>query len=232
MRAGHHQAVRDTWGKTLPPGVDLKFFVGGDKPPANMKDDEVFLPVPDGYWELHPKMLAIARYAAQEDYDFNLLCDTDTYIVLPKLMASGFDAYDFSGVCVNPGGAVFGKVYPTHVTQDYDNHQISPFYAYLSGGHGYILSKIATKIVAATPFEEYNSEDLVVGQILGPFIVSKEIKAEIMLNLKDITFHLACGYYGSGSPRLHPECMTNHHIETPRKDVIAALWAKHKEMTQ
>ena len=55
---------------------------------------------------------------------------------------------------------MFGKVYPTHVTQDYDNHQISPFYAYLLlGDTGSSFSKIATKIVAATPFEEYNSED-------------------------------------------------------------------------
>ena len=53
-----------------------------------------------------------------------------------------------------------------------------------------------------------------VGQILGPFIVSKEIKAEIMLNLKDITFHLACGYHGSGSPQASPRV----HDEPPHRN--------------
>lgn len=227
--AGYHQAIRETWGKTLPDSVDLIFFIGGEVP-TNLEKDEICLPVPDGYWELHPKMLAIAKYAVQMDYDFSILCDTDTYLDLPKLMSSGFDSYDYSGVCANPAGTVFGKAYPGRKTEDYNNFIISPFYSYLSGGHGYILSLKAAKIVAASLLEEYNSEDLVVGQILGPFIVSGEIIAKVLPNLKDVTFHLACGYHGGGGANSQPELMTNHNIVPNRKDIAAALREKHKQL--
>jgi hypothetical protein len=94
---GCHQAIRETWGKNLPAGVDLLFFVGGETEPA-LEADERYVAVDDGYWTSTPKMIAIVKYAVWKDYDFALLCDTDTYLDVPALMRVGFENYDYSGV--------------------------------------------------------------------------------------------------------------------------------------
>jgi hypothetical protein len=224
-QAGYHQAIRETWGKTLPKGVDLLFFVGGTTPPPNLEKDERYLPVSDGYWESWPKAHAILRYAIQKSYDFSLLCDTDTYIVLPELMRSGFESYDYCGAWINPPGAVFGKVYPPFYT-GYYHFLVSPSYAWASGGHGYILSKTAAKIAAAALPLCGEGEDFFVGCTLGPFIMSGEIKAKIIPNLLNVTFHLACGFYGGG---LGHQGQTMHAFK--RSNAADALWKKHKELT-
>ena len=225
---GAHQAIRETWGKVLPEGVDLLFFVGGDTAPT-LDSDERYVPVPDGYWELHPKMLAIVAYAVREDYDFVNLCDTDTYLILSKMIASGFDSYDYSGAPLNPKDGVFGKAYPG-VETDYNGFVVSPFYVYLSGGHGTILSRKAAGIVAAAPRVPNNSEDLMLGQILGPFIRDGQLRATVLPNYAEhiqnsdashggpIAWHLNCGFYGGGhKQRLKPaDAVRRKHQEIQR----------------
>ncbi len=221
--AGCHQALRDTWGKNLPAGVDLLFFMGGEKAPADLLEDERYLSVADGYWESTPKMLGIVKYAVQMDYDFSLLCDTDTYLDLPGLMRSGFENYDYSGVLSggrrtgdNPTVWTFGTPYAAKVS-DHDKILINPSYAYMSGGHGYIISRLAAKIVATlnTPIKE--GEDIMVGHILGPFFKTGELKAAVLPNYENVVaFHLGCGYYGG-----------NHKLE--RTDPVVAIREKHKE---
>lgn len=220
---GCHQAIRDTWGKDLPAGVDLLFFMGGDKPPADLLPDERFLPVDDGYWTSTPKMLAIVKYAVWKDYDFSLLCDTDTYLDIPGLMASGFDQYDYSGL-LSGGRAmqgkpawIFGQAYKGK-NSDHSGFLIEPSYAYMSGGHGYILSKRAAKVVATLKTKIEEGEDIMVGWVLGPFF-NGEFTAKDLPNFKEIAFHLGCGYYGG-----------NRRGE--RLDPAAAVRKKHEEMTQ
>lgn len=229
LRDNVHQAIRETWGKDLPEGVDLLFFVGGAKPSFVLKSDERHVVAPDGYWELHPKMLAILEYALRENYDFVDLCDTDTYLVLSKLVCSGFDLYDYSGAPINPAHGIFGKTYPGFKSDPYKTFQ-PQFYPYFSGGHGTILSKRAAKIVVEAPRSDITSEDFIIGQILAPFInagmlVAKELPdfAQYVIHADKshggpVAWHLNCGYYGSGQQY------------TQRIDVGDALRRKHKEI--
>lgn len=223
--AGCHQAIRETWGANLPQGVDLLFFMGGDiKDIVGMKEDERHLSVDDGYWPSTPKMLAIMRYAVREDYDFALLCDTDTYLHVPGLMKVGFENYDYSGALSggrawkNSPGWAFGEAH-TGCYSDHGNFLVNPRYSYMSGGHGYIVSNRAAKVIITLKTKIQEGEDMLAGWVLGPFFKDGELTARDLPGFKDvIAFHLNCGFYGGGHEQ--------------RLDPASAVRRKHKEFTE
>jgi hypothetical protein len=88
-----HDNVRTTWGKDIP--VDLKFFVGQDN--GSLQEDEVALPVSDLWDDLPAKVQQVCKYAVEHNYDYLFKCDTDTYIHVPRLLASGFQNHDYTG---------------------------------------------------------------------------------------------------------------------------------------
>jgi hypothetical protein len=202
---GCHQAIRETWGKNLPESVDVRFFMGGVETPT-LETDEVCLPVDDGYWELTPKTRGIANYAVKENYDFVYLCDTDTYLIVPKLLETPFASFDFSGghLCNrNSEENILGKHYPKWVT---DRGGVAdPFYVYLSGGVGFFLSRKAANEVATTSYY-HHSEDVWVGQVLGPLIGDGLMSGGILDGVEGSSaWHLCCGFYGGGhQQRLSP----------------------------
>jgi hypothetical protein len=260
MRDGAHQAIRDTWAKDLPPGVDVRFFIGGGQP-FSLEEDEAWLFVDDGYWELTHKTRGICAYMCNQNYDFVYLCDTDTYLIPSKMLESGFEDYDFSGswvcggswVCAPenqvPEGVIpnsetrlqgwsskqivldylskcklfrqetlekmepvilFGKPYPAHT--DDRGGIVDPFYCYLSGGVGFFLSAKAAHEVAFTRYYHF-SEDIWVGQVLGPFMEKGLLKGGVLKG--GFSEHLCCGFYGGGhSNRLSPaEAIRKRHAE-------------------
>lgn len=213
--SGCHQAIRDTWGKNLPSGVDVRFFMGGDSSPL-LEHDEVHLTVDDDYWELTPKTRGICAYMVLHGYDFVYLCDTDTYLVVKKLLQSGFGAFDFSGghLCHGEYGKEFGKAYPRWVSPR--GGVADPFYVYLSGGVGFFLSQKAAEKVATSSYY-HHSEDVWVGQVLGPYIARGEIKAGLLPGIEGSSaWHLNCGFYGGG------------HVE--RKSPAEAIRKKHEDI--
>jgi hypothetical protein len=264
MREGAHQAIRDTWGKDLPPGVDVRFFMGGEHPPTLLEADEVWLPVSDDYWVLTPKTRGICAYMLQHNYDFVYPCDTDTYLIPSEMLQSGFENYDFSGSWICGGSWVYesvdvedpeessevqelrkssrgwssrqiiadyldkckrfrqktlevekpvivlGKRYPRTT---YDRGGVlDPFYAYLSGGVGFFLSRKAAHEVVSTSYYHV-SEDMWVGQVLGPFMEKGLLKGGVLKG--EFSEHLCCGFYGGGhSNRLSPaEAVRKKHAE-------------------
>lgn len=130
--------IRRTWGKDLQSThgahvLEIVFFSGKT------------LGVPDDYDSLPIKIKAICQWAASQTYQWMLKADTDTYIWLDRIMASGFEHYDYSGYC-NPK-------FP-----DAEN--------YASGGAGYWLSRRATRIIANAELTEDTAEDRWVGKTL------------------------------------------------------------------
>lgn len=214
QQTGCHEAIRETWGKDLPEGVDVRFFMGGEGH-IWMDKDEVLLPVPDDYWTLTPKTKGICEYAVQNNYDHVYTCDTDTYLVPRRMLDSGFDEFDYSGghLCHGEHGKQLGVPYPGWTSPQ--GGVADPFYAYMSGGVGSFVSAKAARILALTKYY-HHSEDVWVGQVLGPFIQQGALTGAVLTNFEHYAaWHLNCGYYGGGhAERLSPaEAVRRKHLE-------------------
>lgn len=86
--------IRDTWMKNAD-GVDVRFFIGA--PVLDNTSDEIFLNIPDTYAELWQKTLECIKWAYIKEYDYLFKCDNDTYVHVPRLLASEFEKYDYIG---------------------------------------------------------------------------------------------------------------------------------------
>lgn len=93
-RPMYRQAIRETWLPLVPRDkADVKFFVGGEIE----ESDTVTLECDDSYEGLPSKVQAIVRWALAHGYDYVLKCDDDVVLQPDKLLASGYDAFDFVG---------------------------------------------------------------------------------------------------------------------------------------
>jgi hypothetical protein len=179
---GSHDAIRETWGKKLPAGWDLRFFLGGINPDENfivpmdspgpgsigtlsddkpnspklftvpLKNDEVVLNVPDGYFYLPWKTTESLRWALDQGYDFILRCFADTYVHPGRLLKSDFYLRDFTGrefVC------------PPCKSHPNSTHPAP------HGGAGYWTSRKAAQIVVDYPEQTHWGEDTHVGFVLA-----------------------------------------------------------------
>jgi hypothetical protein len=103
-------------GDGTPTGVDetdvLKSFAHAPKGTHELNDrnqpkmpfdyvpeaDEVVLRAPDDLAHLAYKAQATWRWAFDRGYDYAFACFCDTYIDIPRLMASGFEKHPFTGM--------------------------------------------------------------------------------------------------------------------------------------
>ena len=164
---GFNQAIRDTWLKDA--SVNYKFFLGSGS--TDPREDEIILNCPDDYLSLPQKTLEILRWALKEGYDYIYKCDTDTFVMPEKLLESGFENYDYVGTFNGDLGI--------------PNFVYSSLYSWASGGSGYCVSKKSADIIlregvtgkAMCPRLHIPCEDLWIGQVLGPGIRDKSLKA-------------------------------------------------------
>ena len=91
---GNNQAVRDTWLKGLC-GADYKIFMGQGA--TATCSDEVVLQAPDDYQNVTYKTKEMYKYAHRNEYDYIFKCYPDTYVCSSRLLASGFEDYDYVG---------------------------------------------------------------------------------------------------------------------------------------
>jgi Galactosyltransferase len=192
MDAGLHQAIRDAWGRDLKNrGASLFFFMGED-PTQNetrrsrryVNGEIVLERCPDNYDGLPVKTRRICQWLQGKMYQNIFLCDCDTYVNAERLLKTEWQAYDYYGDFFDsvPGTA------PRRFTDSrgavHENCR-----AWASGGFGYFLSRRAAEVVAGTP-PSFWAEDMYVGNVLAPFIDSKELTAaSVRLKLTRITEH-------------------------------------------
>ena len=115
--AERREAVRRTWVKDIPFGIDYFFFVGHVG-----VSDAISLPCGDAYEDCAFKQIEMIKFV--KDYDYVFFCDDDTYVVIDRLMLCGFEAHDYMGCpcmlyeeCVAAhGGAGFWMSKPVPVS--------------------------------------------------------------------------------------------------------------------
>ena len=168
---GLHDAIRSTWGKDAKAlGIDLRFFVAASF--TTHQSDEIHLKCQDDYDSLPFKTREICRWAYGKVFSHIFLCDTDTVISPRKLLASGFEKFDYAGKIDRP----FGVTFRYETISRHGIKETSQRYPWASGGYGYFLSRRAFEMVT-TEYPTTWAEDLWVAQILGPLIATGEIKA-------------------------------------------------------
>jgi len=188
---GHHTAIRETWGRDIV-DADLRFFIGQGDSISDLLPDEEVVNVPDDYDSLPLKTQAILRWGLTQDYSHFFLCDTDSYIVVSKLMKCGFENVDYMG----------WNTWPLGITRPYaaqDRHgkkwHMEKAFAWMSGGYGYFLSRKAAEYVVDSKPEIW-AEDTHTGQVLGPLYQQGLVKIQNME--PGITFHFPAHEYNSG----------------------------------
>lgn len=135
------QACRDTWVGKWGSLVDIRFFIGN--PRRRGKRDEIYLDCADDYDSLPLKVRLMHQWILARDYTNVFKCDDDTWVHVPRLLASGFERDDYIG------------------------SRRALFFA--QGGAGYWLSRQAMEILAKETPEEWavrKCEDITVGYLL------------------------------------------------------------------
>lgn len=138
-RRAQADAQRRTWAAGRD---DAKFFVGNH---GLANDNEVWLPVDDGYDDLPAKVQAMCRWALENQYDSVLKVDDDVYLVPGRLPDYTIYQFDYVGNFRDANGG-----YP---------------HRYASG-FCYWLSRKSMEIVASAELGD-TMEDRWVGQLLG-----------------------------------------------------------------
>lgn len=161
-RAFVSSVLRETW---LDYGrVDYRFFFGSDRigvphdprRPAWAQDDskkplsdEVFLVVPDDLRQQPIKTRAMVSWAYNRGYDFLFKCDDDTYVRVPRLLASGFEKYAYSGHVRTT--SIFGP---------------GKEVVHAQGGAGYWIDRACMEILLRHDTTTNGAEDINVARVL------------------------------------------------------------------
>lgn len=171
-RDGHHDAIRDTWGRDLPGWSDLRFFVGRGN--QSLKEDEIRLDVPDEKNQLIFKVEGMLRWCCDQGYDAIFKINTNTYVNVNLVRKQKHERYDYAGAVVGKLGNIYGD--------------IPNVYGFIQGSASWLSSK-ASRIVVESRVAEYavktsptllshtdrispypHSEDLWIGQVLRPHL--------------------------------------------------------------
>lgn len=145
---GCHDAIRRTWVRHLVPGIEYRIFVGQGA--ISLTADEIQLNVNDDYAHLPEKSQAMCAWALSNGYDHLFKADRDTYLSPKRLLASGFERFDYSGHF--PGHPVEGYL-PTDGRPLSDYCDCRGVYPYASGGPGYWRSAKAMQAVVEAPLD-------------------------------------------------------------------------------
>lgn len=210
-RAGFHEPIRNTWlpeAKAL--GIDVRFMMGintGDTQQPIPLRDEMYLNAGDRYSDLPEKTQQICLWMYGKVYDFVYLCDTDTCLKPTKLLASGFQKYDYTGKIDKPLNVPF---YYQAVDRGGNIEAHPQCYPWASGGFGYTLSRRAALTVATHNPVSW-AEDLGVGQMLAPDIATESITA----------LHVPAGTYSA-----HYSSETNGSRYSPETKWMETMYAR------
>jgi hypothetical protein len=161
----------------------------------NPLPDEVVLHVPDDYIHLSYKLREQCRWAVARKFDYAFIAAGDTYIDMPRLLASDFAAHEYSGYWGN-----------SYINADAGC-------AYAGGGRGFWLNSRALSIISNAGISHW-AADLWIGKVLKESGISlyDDVRYQDYprIPLKEneyITSHL----FGEPTGRYNPQRMYEVH---------------------
>jgi hypothetical protein len=175
---GRQWAAENTWAKEWHSLVDIQFVSGFGGLGGLVVD------APDTREGVGQKNQRARQWALAQGYDYIFHACVDTWIDVPALLASGFEAYDYTGYRCDEGHA--------------------------GGGAGYWLSAKAARVLAALP-PTTGYEDLWVGTVLSAAGIhmhhDDRYSSPVNPNrpVDEITLHLSRGT-GNFDPQWMYEC--------------------------
>ena len=108
---GYNAAIRKTWAGTWKDLIDYRFVIAKSvaEPWEPKHEDILMVNTLDGYNDLSRKVYEAVRWAKEQGYTHAFKCDTDTYVHVPRLLASNFDRAPYignadSGYCIGGAG--------------------------------------------------------------------------------------------------------------------------------
>lgn len=165
-----HQRIRESsWAWDCP--YDIRFFMGGDKPPA-LAADELWFDMPDGYDHISTKIQYIFRWAVENKYDYVMEIGNDVDVNVGMLTQYADGNADYVG-------EFCGVVGQKH----FDKNNLKWYFNYAGGG--YLLSQRAVKRLIATPPDDW-VDDRWVAQVFGMDMIYGKIRA---YNKTDLSTH-------------------------------------------
>ena len=90
--AERRQAQLDTWLKHV--DADFFFVIGN---PRVAVPDALLCDVSDAFTDIAPKVLGAVTYALDNNVTNLVVIDDDTYLCWPRMLASGFQKFDYLG---------------------------------------------------------------------------------------------------------------------------------------
>jgi hypothetical protein len=92
-------AMRETWLNNSP--VEYKVFLGQTKRNRPIRANEVLLAASDDDRGLVDKIVQMIRWVREHGYTHVFKCDDDVYAVSDRLLKSGYEKHDYTGMVCN-----------------------------------------------------------------------------------------------------------------------------------
>jgi hypothetical protein len=184
--------VRETWLKDYL--MDYRFYVG--KGNIEVLDDVIELDCEDDYANLHIKQGLALKYALDNfEFDYVFNCDDNTYVVVDRLLSSGYENYDYMGFPCELGNV-----------------------KYAQGASGYFISKRAIEAFASVSIDSpiYKMPNTPSDFLVGAILASKGIflQANPLFNMgKYITDEKGTVGYPNVLPTLENKYISAHYCD-------------------
>ena len=204
--------LRATW---LPEvrDADVRIFMGQG---AEARDPEdVLLDVPDDYEHLRHKVQAAFAWSVEHGYDYTLKVDDDV-LVLPDRLKNCFCERDYVG-------RVRGPSRENIAPRIYGNSETN-----FCSGFGYVLSRRAAEIVAASPDNGDWAEDRYVGNMLARKGIRATNDATVLL-WPPLSGHFCHVPNGNCKSCIAQYAAASILCPHRRPEVIPVLWKSYKE---
>lgn len=101
---GAQAAVAGSWLKTWGRLIEHRFILGAGNERYGAPG-ELVVDYGDTYAEITGKNLLALKWALEQGYTHMFIGDTDTYVSVPRMLASGFEEHDYAGRRCDEGHA-------------------------------------------------------------------------------------------------------------------------------